>query len=143
MSTEENSKRIKELRQIAFQKLLAGIVLIFVVGCFCFMMPSDDDLHSYSARKGLGLILLCGVLGLWAIVRGVIYLIRAQSGDEHYAKSVEDVMDKLESRQVKNLLGKRRKDYSTRNVLVLLAWVFLFLAVVGAICVGYSFWTRP
>jgi len=96
--TDENRKRIQELRRIGFQKLLAGIVLLFAVGVLWFIFLDEDaGLHShsysggsYSRGRGLGILLLFPVFGLWNIVRGVIYLIRAQSGDEHYAKSVED-----------------------------------------------------
>ena len=144
--TDENRKRIQELRRIGFQKLLAGIVLLFAVGILCFIFLDEDaGLHShsysggaYSRGRGLGIFLLFPVFGLWNIVRGVIYLIRAQSGDEHYAKNVEDIMDKLESKQVEKM-GKKMGNGSMYNVLVLLVWVFLFLAVVGAIAIGYEF----
>jgi drug/metabolite transporter (DMT)-like permease len=147
MSAEENRKRIQELRRIGFQKFLTGVVIIFAVGVICFIFldeNADSQSHSggsYSRGRGLGMVLLAGLFGLWNIVLGVIYLIRAQSGDEHYAKAVEDVIDS----RLERTIGKRmaRKDYSTRNVLVLLGWVFLFLAVVGGIAIGYLFWTRP
>ena len=146
MSADENRKRTQELRRFGFQRLLAGIVIIFGVGCICFIfLDEDTGLHSYSysSRRGLGILLLSGVWGLMEYVQGVIYLIRAQSGDEHYSKGIEDMMDKLESKQ-EEILGKKiGKSGSMHNVLVLLVWTFLFLAVVGAICVGYLFWTRP
>ena len=71
------------------------------------------------------MVLLAGVFGLWNIVRGVIYLIRAQSGNEHFAKTVEDAMDKYETKQ-EEVMSKRMGSGSTHNVLVLLVWVFLF-----------------
>jgi hypothetical protein len=150
MSDDENRKRIQELRWIGFQKLLTGVVLIFAVGVLCFIFLGEDaDLHSHSDSggsylrgRGLGMVLLAGMFGLWNIVRGVICLIRAQSGNEHYAKSVEDVMDKYEKKQ-DEVMNKKMGNGSMHNVLVLLVWVFLFLAVVGAIGVGYLFWTRP
>ena len=88
------------------------------------------------------MVLLAGVFGLWSIVRGVIYLIRAQSGDEHYAKGVEDAMAKYESK-LDERMEQKAGNASMHNVLVLLVWVFLCLAVVGGIVVGYLFWTRP
>jgi len=54
---------------------------------------------------------------------------------EHEATSITD---KLEIERYE----KMEKSGSMHNVLVLLAWIFLFLAVVGAIGVGYLFWTR-
>jgi hypothetical protein len=150
MSADENRKRIQELRRIGFQKLLAGVVLLFAVGVLCFIFLDEDaDLHSHSYSggsylhgRGLGMVLLAGVFGLWNIVRGVIYLVRAQSGDDHYAKSVEDAMDKYERKQEERM-GHTMGNGSMRNVFILLGWTFLFLAVIGAIAVGYLFWTRP
>jgi len=88
------------------------------------------------------MVLLAGVFGLWNIVRGVIYLIRAQSGDEHYAKGIEDATDKYERKQGERL-GQKMVNGSWRNVFILLGWAFLFLAVIGAVAVGYLLWTRP
>jgi hypothetical protein len=149
--TNENRKRTQELRRIGFQRLLVGVVLIFAVGVLYFIVFLDDDarLHSqsysggsYLRRRGLGMVFLAGVCGLWSIVRGVIYLIRAQSGNEKYAKSVEDMLDKQEEK-FGQMMGKKVGNGSMFSVLVLLVWVFLFLAVVGAIVIGYLFWTRP
>jgi hypothetical protein len=56
--------------------------------------------------------------------------------DEHYATSAKDI---LESGREEKL----EKSGSMHNVLVLLVWIFLFLAVVGVIGVGYLFLTRP
>jgi hypothetical protein len=150
MSADENRKRIQELRRIGFQRLLAGVVLFFAVGVLCFIFLDEDaDLRSHSDSggsylrgRGWGMVLLAGVLGLWNIVRGAIYLIRAQSGDEHYAKGVEDVMDKYERKQEERM-GQKMGNGSMRNVLVLLLWVFLFLAVVCAIGIGYLYLTKP
>ena len=145
MSADENRKRSQELRRIGFQRVLVGIVIIFGVGCICFIALDEDTglpLRSYSGRRGFGVLLLSGVWGLWNIVRGVIYLIRAQSGDEHYANKVEDIMDKFESKQDEMLGRKMGPSGSMHNVLVLLVWVFLIIAAVGAIGVGYLFWTR-
>jgi len=149
--TNENRKRTQELRRIGFQRLLVGVVLIFAVGVLYFIVFLDDDarLHSqsysggsYLRRRGLGMVFLAGVCGLWSIVRGVIYLIRAQSGDEHYAKGVEDAMDRYERKQGERM-GQTMVGGSWRNVFILLGWVFLCLAVVGGIVIGYLFWTRP
>jgi hypothetical protein len=148
MSAAENRNRIRELRQIGFQKLLAGVVLIFAVGVLCFIFideNADSQSHSggsYLHGRGLGYLLLVPAYGLWNIVRGIIYLIRAQSGDERYAKGVEDTMDKYE-RKLDERMGQKVGNGSMHNVLVLLVWVFLFLAVVGIIAVSYLFWTRP
>ena len=148
MSAEENRKRVQELRRIGFQKLLAGIVIIFAVGVLWFIFIDENaDSHSYSGGsysrgRGLGLLLLVPAYGLWNIVRGVIYFIRAQTGDEHYAKGVEDAMESYEGK-LDERLGQKVGDGSMHNVLVLLVWVFLCLAVVGGIAVGYLFWTRP
>jgi amino acid permease len=149
---DEKRERTQELRRIGLQRLLMGIVIIFAVGVFYFLsvMSSDDDAglnsHSYSGGsylrgRGMGMLLLLPVFGLWNIVRGVIYLIRAQSGDEHYATSVEYVMDDLEKRQEEKM-GKKVGNGSMFNVLILLVWVFLFLVVVGAIGLGYL-WFFP
>jgi hypothetical protein len=148
MSADENRKRIQELRWIGFQKLLTGVVLIFAAGVLCFIFFGEDaDSHSHSGGsyvrgRGLGFLLLVPAYGLWSIVRGVIYLVRSQSGDERYAKGVEDAMDKYE-RKLDERMGQRVGNASMHNVLVLLVWVFLCLAVVGGIVVGYLFWTRP
>ena len=98
--------------------------------------------NSYLSGRGLGFLLLIPAYGLWNIVRGIIHLIRAQSNDEHYAKIVEDAMDDFE-RKNENLMAKKMGNGSMHNVLVLFVWIFLFLAVVGAIGIGYSFLTRP
>ena len=148
--TDENRRRTQELRWFGFQRLSVGVVLICFVGVLCFMFLDEDaDLHSnsysggsYVRGRGMGVVLLVGVFGVWSIVRGVIYLVRAQSGDEHFAKGVDDAMDKYEKKQEARM-GQKVGDGSMYNVLVLLLWCFLFLAVVGAIYVGYLFWTRP
>lgn len=145
MSADKNCKRAQELRWIGFQSILAGIVIIMVMGLFCFMFfegGTSPQSGSYASRKGLGFLLFIGVWGLWMIVRGVIYLIRALSGDEHYAKAAEDAIDKFGSGYVATT-KKRAGNASMFNVLVLLVWVFLFLTVVGAIVLGYLFWIRP
>jgi hypothetical protein len=152
MSAEKNPKRIQELRWLGFQRILAGVVLIFAVVVLCFIFLGEDaDSHSHSdpsatgsylRGRGLGMLLFAGVFGLWCIVRGVIYLIRAQSGVEHYAKGVEDAMDRYERKQGERM-GQTMVGGSWRNVFILLGWVFLCLAVVGGIVVGYLFWTRP
>ena len=125
--------------------LIAGIVIIFAVGVFYFIYCLDDDagLHSqsYLRGRGLGMVFLAGMCGLWSIVRGVIYLIRAQSGDEHYAKGVEDMLDKQEEK-IGQKMGKKMGNASMFNVLVLLVWVFLFLAVVAIVGLGYL-WLFP
>jgi hypothetical protein len=148
MSADENRKRIQELRWIGLQRLLTGIVLIFAVGVLCFIFLDEDaDSRSHSGGsylrgRGLGFLLLAGVFGLWSIVRGVINLIRAQSGDEHYAKGIEDAMDKYERKQGERM-GQKMVNGSWRNVFILLGWIFLFLAAIGAVAVGYLLWTRP
>jgi NADH:ubiquinone oxidoreductase subunit 6 (subunit J) len=147
MRPDKNRNRTRDLIWIGFQSILGGTVIIMILGLFCFMFL-DKDTNSrpdpVSSGKALGVFLLCGFCGLWAIVRGVIYLIRALSGNERYAKDVEDVVDKFESRGYEAMMKKRMVSDSTRhNVLVLLGWVFLFLAIVGAIYIGYLFLTRP
>jgi len=118
-----------------------------VLGLLCFIFLDNDtnsQSDSVSSGRGLGLLLFFGFCALWAIVRGVIYLIRALSGDERYAKGVEDVMDKFESSRYEAMMKNTVGSASTRhNVLVLLCWVFLVLAVVGAVFIGYLFLTRP
>jgi hypothetical protein len=145
MSPDKNCKRAQDLRWNAFLSILAGIVIIMVMGLFCFIYFTGDNSSqsgSYLSGRGLGFMLFGGVWGLWMIIRGVIYLIRALSGNEHYAKTVVDTMDKFESHH-EAMMKKRTGNASMFNVLVLLVWVFLFLAVIGAVAVGYVFWTRP
>jgi hypothetical protein len=145
MNGDENRKRGKELRWVGFQSFLTGIVIIFGVGCICFIFSDENgglQPHSYLSGRGLGILLIGGVWGLWLVARGVIYLIRARSGDEHYAKGVEDVIEILESKH-EEMMRKKMGNGSMRNVFVLLGWIFLFLAMVGTIGIGYLFWTRP
>lgn len=147
MDVDEKRKRMRELRWLAFQNISAGIVIIFAMGCFCFIFwdkikMAGSQVHPYAGGKGFGLLLLAGPWGLWLIVRGVIYLIRAQSGNEQYAKSLEDVMDKFGSKH-KKMMNKKTGNASMHNVLILLFWVFLVLAVFAAIGIGYLIWTRP
>jgi len=52
------------------------------------------------------------------------------------------MLDKQEEK-FGQMMGKKVGNGSMFSVLVLLVWVFLFLAVVGAIVIGYLFWTRP
>ena len=147
MNPDENRKRIQELRWIGFQKLLTGIAFIFATGVLCFIFFGEDaGSHlpsggSYVRWRGLEFLLFIPAYGLWSIVRGVIYLIRAQSGNEHYAKGVEDAMDRYERKQGERM-GQTMVGGSWRNVFILLSWVFLCLAVVGGITIGYLFWTR-
>jgi len=82
-------------------------------------------------------------VGFLNIVRGVICLVRAQSEDDYCAKSIEDKMDKYESKQTAFLGNKVGASGPMHNLLVLLVGFFLLLAVVGAVAVGYSFWSRP
>lgn len=121
-------------------------MIIAVLGLFCFILldsGTSPQSGTYWSGRGLGFLLFFGICGMWAIVRGVIYLIRALSGNERYAKRVEDVMDKFESRN-EAMITKQVGSASTRhNVLVLLGWVFLFLAIAGAIFIGYLYLTRP
>jgi preprotein translocase subunit SecG len=144
MNAEDKHKRIQELRRIGFQKLLTGFVILFAVVCIGFIFldaSAETHSHSHSSRRGLGILLLVPAYGLWSIVRGVICLVRAQSGDENYAKGVEDAMDKYEAKQEERF-GQKVSDGSMRNVLVLLVWIFLFIAAVVAICIGYDFLSR-
>jgi hypothetical protein len=55
--------------------------------------------------------------------------------DEHYATTPEEIRESVQEE-------KLEKSGSMHNVLVLLVWIFLCLAVVGAAGVGYLFWTR-
>ena len=87
------------------------------------------------------MVLLAGVFGLWSIVRGVIYLIRAQSGDEQYAKGVEDAMDTYE-RKMDERMGQTMVGGSWRNVCKLLGWIFLFLAVIALVGILYASFHR-
>jgi hypothetical protein len=145
MSADENRKRIGELRWIGFQKLLTGVVLVFAAGVFCFIFFGEDaDSHSHSSApyvRGRGFLLLVPAYGLWSIVRGVIYLVRAQSGNEQYAKGVEDAMDKYE-RKLDERMGQKAGNASMHNVLVLLGWIFLFLVVIAVLGILYGSFSR-
>jgi hypothetical protein len=55
---------------------------------------------------------------------------------EHYATTAEEIRESVQEE-------KLEKSGSMHNVLVLLGWIVLLLAVVGGIAVGYLFWTRP
>jgi len=77
------------------------------------------------------------------IVRGVIYLIRAISGNEQFGKSVADVMDKSFESHYEATMKRKVRPASTHNVAILLGWVFLFLAIAVAVFIGYIFLTRP
>jgi hypothetical protein len=56
--------------------------------------------------------------------------------DEHYATTAKDILESVREEKIEN-------SGSMHNVLVLLVWIFLFLAVVGAVGVGFLFWRRP
>jgi hypothetical protein len=154
MNSDKNRKRAQDLRRVAFQSLLTGIVIILGLGCIFLVVldkrtgfldggpVSQSSFRSIPGGRGLGLFLFSGVWGLWMIVRGAIYLIRALSGNEQYAKTVVDTTDKFESRQ-EAIMKQKVANGSTHNVLVLLVWVLLFITVIGAIVAGYLFWTRP
>ncbi len=144
MNVDKNRKRASELRWIGFQSVLTGIVILFGMGCLCFIFLDEGaglQSGSYSTRKGLGFLLLGGVLGLWMIVRGVIYLVRAQSGDEQYAKGVEEAMDRLESKQAEMMRSKIGNG-SMHNVLVLLGWIFLVLVMIALLAILYGEFSR-
>jgi hypothetical protein len=144
MNADENQKRIQELRRMGFQSLLTGIVILFGVGCIGYIFwdaSAATHSYSYSSGRGRGLLLLIPAYGLWNILRGVIHLVRAQSSGENYGKGVEEAMDKYERKQ-EEWLGQKAGNGSMHNVLLLLVWIFLFLAVVGAIGIGYLFWTK-
>ena|SRR5215469_3449616 len=146
MNPDKDRKRARDLRWIGFQSILVGIVLTAVAGLFGFMVFNDDSgsrPHGYVARKGMLFLLIIGFWGLCMIVRGIIYFVRAFSGNEQYAKNVEDVIDKVES-NYEAMANRRTRSGSMYNVFVLLCWVFLFLGIVGAIAIWYyCFWTRP
>jgi hypothetical protein len=55
--------------------------------------------------------------------------------DKHYATTPEEIRESVQEE-------KMEKSGSMHNVLVLVGWIFLFLAVVGAVGVGYLFWMR-
>jgi hypothetical protein len=120
--------------------------MVMVLFCFMYLYRDDTNSHPGHLSPGSGgplsFLLFVGVWGLWMIVRGLIYLIRALSGNEQYGKRVEDAMDKSFGSSYE-AMTKRRGNASTRNVAVLLGWVFLFLAIAGAIFIGYLFLTRP
>lgn len=61
---------------------------------------------------------------------------KQESEEEHYATTAEEIR---ESEQQEKL----EKSGSMYNVIVLSAWIFIFLAIVGIIVVGYLFWARP
>ncbi|HEY4417706.1 MAG TPA: hypothetical protein VGO57_18585 [Verrucomicrobiae bacterium] len=56
--------------------------------------------------------------------------------DDHYATTAAEIRESVQEE-------KLEKSGSMHNVFVLLGWVFLFMAVAGAIVVGYLFWTKP
>jgi hypothetical protein len=61
---------------------------------------------------------------------------KQESDDQHYATSAKDILESKREEQM-------GKSGSMHNVLILLVWIFLFLAVVGAIGIGRLIWSRP
>jgi len=108
-----------------------GLAVAMGVGCFAIALFS-----SLSPGQRFGAA-ASGCLGLsWGLKEvAAAKKWKQEPEEEHYATTAEEIR---ESEQEE----KMEKSGSMHNVLILLAWVFLFLGGVGAVGVGYLFWTR-
>jgi hypothetical protein len=109
-----------------------GLAVAMGVGCFAIALFSSLSSGQRCGAATSGCLALSW--GLKEVAAAKKW--KQEPEDEHYATSAKDI---LESEREE----KMEKSGSMHNVLVLLVWIFLFLAVVGAVGVGYLFGTRP
>ena len=108
-----------------------GLAVAIGVGCLAialFSSLSPGQRYGSAASGCMGLS--WGLRELAALKKW-----KQEPEEEHYATTAEEMRESEQEQ-------KMEKSGSMHNVLVLLGWFFLFLAAVGAICVGYLFWTR-
>lgn len=108
-----------------------GLAVAMGVGCFAIALFSS---LSPGQRYGAA---ASGCMGFSWGLKEVVAAKRwkQEPEDAHYATSVEDIRESEKEE-------KMEKSGSPHNVLVLLVWIFLFLAVIGAVGVGYLFLAR-
>ena len=84
-----NRERNREIRKMGIKNTLIGAVLTAISGIVIYLLLAKSEIphSSTSAGRGLGILVLGGVYGLWKLVNGIIYLVRPQS--EH--QSISDL----------------------------------------------------
>jgi hypothetical protein len=100
-------------------------------GCFAIALVSSLSPGQRLRAAGSGCVGLSW--GLKELVSAKKW--KQEPEEEHYATTPEEIRESEREE-------KMEKSGSMHNVFVLLRWIFLFLAVIGAIAVGYLFWTR-
>jgi len=108
-----------------------GLAVAMGLGCLAIALFSSlSPGQRYSAAASGCLGLSWGLKEVAAAKRW-----KQEPEDRHYATSAKDIRESEREE-------KLEKSGSLHNVLVLLARIFLFLSVAGAVVVGYLFWTR-
>jgi hypothetical protein len=84
-------ERNREIRKLGIKNTLIGAVLIAVSGITIPFLLAIPPNHGYylDAGRGVAILVLVGLYGLWKLTNGIIYLVRPQS--EH--QSITDLSD--------------------------------------------------
>jgi hypothetical protein len=80
-------ERNREIRSMGIGNLIIGLPLTVVAGVLGYLMLPHSV--NSSGAKGITVLLLCMLYGIWKLVAGIFYLVRPQS--EH--KSIPDIID--------------------------------------------------
>ena len=85
-------ERNQELKRIGLRNLLTGIVL-FGLGGSALGIAIPHASATSGTMMSLGLVLMVALLGLWKLVRGIMYLVRPQSEDGSIPDIESDPME--------------------------------------------------
>lgn len=81
------AERNREIRDIAFRNLLIGLALVSVAGFSAYLFrPQPATVRHY---KGIIFAAVMGMIGIWKLIQGIIYLVRPQFDQE----SVSEISD--------------------------------------------------
>ncbi len=79
-----NLERNREIRKLGIKNTLIGAGLLSVSGITIHSLLAIPANYGYrlSAGRGVGIMVLVGLYGLWKLTNGIIYLVRPQSEHE-------------------------------------------------------------
>jgi len=77
---EFNAERNTEIRKTGLKNTFIGAVLAGGAGLLLYMsLEHSSSIMSYRSARGIAVIVLAGLYGIWKLVNGLIYLVRPQS----------------------------------------------------------------